>query len=63
MLKLYICPKCNTFRYVSKKNTTCYKCNTKMILSNVSYSQFIQMDAEDRDKCLTQCCSEETVHP
>lgn len=63
MLKLYICPKCKAFRYVSKNNTTCYKCNTKMILSTVSYSQFIQMDAEDRKKCLKQCCPEDTIHP
>lgn len=52
MLKLYICPKCNSFRYVSKDNITCYKCNEEMVESLVSYNDFIAMSIEERKRCL-----------
>ena len=52
MLKLYVCPKCKTIRYVSRKNITCFKCNTQMLLSNVSYSDFIAMSPEARLQCI-----------
>lgn len=54
MLKLYVCPKCKSFRYVSKKNITCFKCNTEMILSTVPYSEFIRMSPDTRQSCIEQ---------
>lgn len=58
MLKLYICPKCKTFRYVSKSNTTCFKCNTQMLLSTISYSNFIEMNPEERNMCIDKTLQE-----
>lgn len=54
MLKIYICPKCKAFRYVSKNNTMCFKCNTQMLLSDISYSDFIQLTPENRQQCIEQ---------
>lgn len=54
MLKLYICPECKAFRYVSKSNTMCFKCNTQMLLSNISYSDFIKMNPEYRQQHIEQ---------
>lgn len=61
MLKLYICPKCKTVRFVSKKNTTCYNCNIKMKLANITYSDYIQLDAEARRKCIDQFCQNKSA--
>lgn len=48
MLKLYICPSCRDTRYVSLENTTCYRCNCPMALSNLPYADYIEMDAGQR---------------
>lgn len=63
MLKLYICSKCKAFRYVSKKNITCYKCNRKMTLAKIPYSQFIQLNEKARQACIEQACQDESVQP
>ncbi len=47
-LKLYICPSCKGTRYVSLENTTCYRCNRPMLLSNMPYADFIELDLEER---------------
>lgn len=49
MLKVYICPKCKAVRYVSKYKTQCYKCNVEMVLSPISYEEYITFDANDRN--------------
>lgn len=48
MLKVYICPKCKAVRYVSKFKTQCYKCNVEMVLSKISYEEYIGLDTADR---------------
>lgn len=50
MLKLYICPSCKLTRYVSLDNTTCYRCNVDMLISNKSYIDFIKLDLNERRK-------------
>jgi len=57
MLKLYICPQCKCFRYVSKDNITCYRCNEKMIKSPITYNEFISMNIDERTECLQNNCS------
>lgn len=62
MLKLYICPKCKTFRYVSKSNTTCFKCDTQMLLSKIPYSEFIKLNPEARSSCIEKTSQEWAKH-
>lgn len=50
MLKLYICPSCRGIRYVSLENTTCYRCNCSMVLSNLPYADFIEMEPREREQ-------------
>ena len=53
MLKVYICPKCGRYRFVTSQNYTCYKCNCDMALANVDYESYIGLDQEKRTE-LTQ---------
>lgn len=48
MLKLYICPSCRGTRYVSLENTTCYHCNCSMVLSDLPYADYIELEPMER---------------
>lgn len=48
MLKLYICPSCRGTRYVSLENTTCYRCSCSMVLSDLPYADYIELEASER---------------
>lgn len=52
MLKVYICPVCQSVRYVSKENITCHRCSCSMILSGTSYADFIHFNVEQRIGCI-----------
>lgn len=48
MLKLYICPSCRGTRYVSLENTTCYRCSCSMVLSDLPYADYIELEPTER---------------
>ena len=48
MLKVYICPLCGSYRFVTSTNYTCYRCEKSMTLADVEYKNYIEMDDEER---------------
>lgn len=54
MLKVYICPVCQSVRYVSKENTMCHKCDCDMVLCETDYADFIHFNAIQRIACIDQ---------
>lgn len=58
MLKLYICPNCQSVRYVSLENTICYKCKVNMLLSETPYADYIQLDEKQRQECVENFISQ-----
>lgn len=50
MMKVFICPECGSITTVSRrKEIFCHKCGgTKMILSKLSFSQYSEMDEQQR---------------
>ncbi len=49
MLKIYICTQCGTIRIVSNNhNSYCVLCNTPMLLTSVSYEDYVRLDLEQR---------------
>ena len=48
MLKVYICPHCGIYRFVTSYNYTCYKCDCRMTLTDVEYQHYIELDEEAR---------------
>lgn len=57
MLKVYICPKCGAVRYVSKFKTQCFKCNINMVLSNVAYENYIELNITERSHIIKKVIS------
>lgn len=49
MLKVYICPKCGRYRFVTSRNYTCYKCNCDMTLTGIHYENYIEYSEEKRN--------------
>ena len=49
MLKVYICPKCGSYRFVTNNNYTCYKCQLNMTLADIEYANYIDLDNNERD--------------
>ena len=50
MLKVYICPKCGRYRFVTSHNYTCYKCNCDMTLTGIHYENYIEFSEEKRNE-------------
>lgn len=50
MLKVYICPKCGRYRFVTSHNYTCYKCNCDMTLTGINYENYIEFSEEKRNE-------------
>lgn len=48
MLKVYICPLCGSYRFVTSTNYTCYRCSKNMTLADVEYKNYIEMNDEER---------------
>ena len=48
MLKVYICPICGSYRFVTSYNYTCYKCHCAMTLTDVEYKKYIDLDSDER---------------
>jgi len=49
MLKVYICSKCGSYRFVTNNNYTCYKCQRHMTLADIEYANYIELDSSERD--------------
>ena len=49
MLKVYICPDCGSYRFVTDNNFTCYKCERHMTLMDIEYANYIELDNDERD--------------
>lgn len=49
MLKVYICPKCGSYRFVTNNNYICYKCQRHMTLADIEYANYIELDSKERD--------------
>ncbi len=50
MLKIYICPTCYNFRMVSRKpDAICFHCGTDLILTDIDYTDYINMTEEKRN--------------
>ena len=41
MLKVYICPICGSYRFVTSYNYTCYKCGCNMSLADIEYKNYM----------------------
>lgn len=48
MLDVYICPKCELVRYVSKDKTHCFRCDVEMIHADIPYADYIKLTAKER---------------
>ena len=48
MLKVYICPVCGNYRFVTSYNYTCYKCHCAMTLADIEYKKYIDLDSDER---------------
>lgn len=52
MLKVYICPACQSVRYVSKEHIACHKCDCDMVLCSTAYADFIHFNEIQRIDCI-----------
>lgn len=57
MLKVYICPNCQSVRFVSKYKTECFKCDQQMRLANTPYEEYILLDETERNNVILQTLS------
>lgn len=48
MLKVYICPHCGRYRFVTSINYTCYQCKCQMSLADIEYEDYIQLGSDER---------------
>lgn len=52
-LSVYYCPHCGRYGYYNLvKNTVCPNCNVKMILLNMKYQKFMDLNREERDNLI-----------
>ncbi len=50
MMKIYICPECGWIRMVSRrKEVECFKCGTKMTLTNLEFEKYTKMTLPERE--------------
>ena len=58
MMRIFICPNCRTFHFISRpRKYNCPKCGTPMILSDISYIDFAEMDIESRAEYIKEFLS------
>ncbi len=50
MLKVYICPVCGAYRFVTSYNYTCYKCGCNMSLADIEYKHYIELSSDERQE-------------
>lgn len=49
-LSVYYCPKCGRYGYYNLvKNTVCPNCDVKMVLLDMKYQEFMNLDRAERD--------------
>lgn len=58
MLDVYICPKCELVRYVSKDKTHCFRCDVEMKHADISYADYIKLNSEQRKPYIMQAKKE-----
>lgn len=54
MLDVYICPKCELVRYVSKDKTHCFRCDLEMIHADIPYADYIKLSKTQRQVYINQ---------
>lgn len=54
-LSVYFCPKCGRYAYYQLvKHTVCPNCEAKMVLMDMRYQEFMNLDLEERDSLIIQ---------
>lgn len=54
-LSVYFCPKCGRYAYYQLvKHTVCPNCEAKMVLMDMRYQEFMNLNLEERDSLIIQ---------
>ncbi|MCD8077947.1 MAG: hypothetical protein LUE63_06180 [Lachnospiraceae bacterium] len=53
MLHVFVCPSCRAARLVSRsRSASCLACGMPMVMSEISYLQWIDLDEEERKRAV-----------